>query len=261
MNLDLLNEKLINPELLEKIIYFKEIDSTNLYAKNNQKTATDNSLILTSFQTKGIGRFGKNWESLDESNLTFSIVKHRKIRIDEIHFMNFYSSYILFQTVKSFISEFQNNKLYLKWPNDIILNGKKTAGMLLDVMNLNSENKRFIIGTGLNINQTEFSADIKHKATSLKIEFKENFIPEEILIKYISLFYENIYLINEYEVLMKKWNDNSNLNGKKISFKQIDDGKEISAEVINIENDGGLLVNIESGKKAKFFSGEISIIY
>ena len=131
MNLDLLNEKLINPELLEKIIYFKEIDSTNLYAKNNQKTATDNSLILTSFQTKGIGRFGKNWESLDESNLTFSIVKHRKIRIDEIHFMNFYSSYILFQTVKSFISEFQNNKLYLKWPNDIILNGKKTAGMLL----------------------------------------------------------------------------------------------------------------------------------
>ncbi|MCY7361912.1 MAG: hypothetical protein LH629_07590, partial [Ignavibacteria bacterium] len=65
----------------------------------------------------------------------------------------------------------------------------------------------------------------------------------------------------EYEVLMKKWNENSNLNGKKISFKQLDDGKEISAEVINIENDGGLLVNIESGKKSKFFSGEISIIY
>lgn len=261
MNIDILNESLLKTNILKKIIYFDDLGSTNIYSKCNLANLPDNTLVITDNQTNGVGRFGREWKSSKGENLSYSLIKNFKLRIDEIHFVNFFSSYILFLTVKHFISEFQDSDLSLKWPNDLLLNKKKIAGLLLEIKDLNNELKKFIIGIGLNVNQIFFPEEITHKASSLKKEFKKDFHPEIILIKFTELFFENSGLLSQHKKLMELWSSNSNIIGKFIHFKQLEDDKEIRAEVIKIGEDGGLNVCLENGKKHKFYSGEISIIY
>ena len=261
MNIELLNYELVRNNILNKIIYFNEIDSTNEYAKKNISHLDDRTIILTSNQTGGKGRFGRVWESSVNKNLTFSLVTFSDLRIDEIHFLNFYSSYIFFLTVSKFTSNSADTELRLKWPNDLLLNRKKIAGLLLDVKNLNNVIKKFIIGIGLNINETTFSKDIIDKATSLKKEFNREFIIEEILAEFITLFFGRISLLKCNEELMQLWNSASGIEGQKINFRQLEDDKELSGTVVKINRDGAILLNLENGRNCKFYSGEIRIIY
>lgn len=259
MNLNFLNKELAKDKLLHKIIYFDELDSTNNYAKRN--ALENDTLILTSYQTNGIGRFNKTWETCRGKNLTFSLVKNFKLGIDEIHLINFYSSYILCQILKQYLIPFQNLEISLKWPNDILLNGKKIAGLLLDVKNLKNNLKKFIIGIGININQKEFSSDIIYKATSLSIETNIETTLESILIDFIKNFYDQLYYLKMREALIQNWIMNSKIMGRKVNFKMVDDDIEKEATVINIDYDGGLRLMFSDGDKSKFYSGEISLIY
>lgn len=262
MDLNLLNIKLIKENLLSKIIYFDELESTNKYAKENK--LSDDTLIITAHQINGTGRFGRKWNSTPDKNLTFTLVKCFKIRIDEIHLVNFYSSFILCETLKIFTAGNEFDKDFgvtLKWPNDIMLNRKKVAGFLLDVRDLNNELKKFIIGIGINVNQEAFQEEINKKATSLILEMKTEIKCEALLIQFIKNFYDGLYLLKNKNELMKSWNLNSNISGKQIKFKKIEDDTEQDATAVNIDNDGGLKVKFSDGKVKKYFSGEISIIY
>jgi len=262
MNSILLKSLLVNKNLLNDLVYFEELDSTNAYSKKNN--LFDNTLVITSHQTGGTGRFGRTWRSSKNKNLTFTLIKCFKVRVDEIHLINFYSSYILFLTLKNFLEEYREKKdfdITLKWPNDILLNRRKVAGILLDVKDVKQKIKKFIIGIGLNVNQEKFSEDISLKATSLSNETKILIDPEKLLTLFINYFYNNLNLITQKEKLMKLWIQNSKIKGKQIEFKQLEDDKEKKATVISIDSDGGLKVKFNDGQIAKFFSGEIRMVY
>lgn len=259
MDLNYLNNELIKDKLLHKIIYFDELDSTNNYAKRNA-LETD-TLIITSYQTNGRGRFNRIWETSRGKNLTFSLVKHFKLGIDEIHLINFYSSYILSYTLKQYLISFGHLEISLKWPNDILLNGKKIAGFLSDVKDLKGDLKKFIIGIGININQKEFNSDIIYKATSLSTETNVETSVEFVLIDFIKNFYSQLYYLNMRDALMQNWIMNSKIMGKKVNFKMVDDDIEKEATVIDIDQDGALSLMFSDGNKSKFYSGEISLIY
>ncbi len=258
MDLTLLRSELVKEDLLKKIIYFDELESTNEYAKKNENG--DDVLVITPTQTKGTGRFGKTWQSTPHKDLTFSLVKKIKMGIDDLHTVNFYSSYILCYSLKKIYNECAVN-FSLKWPNDILANKKKAAGFLLDVKDLKKDEKKFIIGVGININETEFCGDLSGKATSLRLETGSEMRIEEILIAYIKNFYINIFLINTKAELMKKWKSNTDIIGKKISYRQRNDEIEKTAKIIDIDLDGGLRIKTNSDKTLKFYSGEINILY
>lgn len=261
MDINYLNTTLVIPGMLSEIIYFEELGSTNKYSKQNYLNLKDNTLVITSNQTEGKGRFERVWETSAGNNLTFSLIIHSKLRLDELHFMNFYSSYILYLTVKSALHNFGDCKVRLKWPNDILLNNKKIAGILLDIKESDMETKKFIIGIGLNVNQTDFSPEIRHKASSLSKEFQTEFSPEEILITFINLFYNNAELLNSFESLMENWISATDIIGKNVRFRLLEDVNEMTAEVLKIDYDGGLVLLTANGKKNKYFSGEITFLY
>lgn len=261
MNTELLNEFLVDRNLLSSIIYFEKLDSTNSYSKKHYNELKDNALVLTSFQTDGTGRFGRTWKTTKNDNLTFSLIKHYCLRVDEFHLMNFYTSYILYLTLQQISAGYDKPEFFLKWPNDLLINRKKTAGILLDVKDMNSEIKKFIIGIGLNVNQSEFPEDINFKATSMKNELRRDFIIEEILIDFIRLFYENLNMLCDSNLVMSLWKAKSHIAGSKVKFKKLPDGNESEVIIDEIDNDGGLVVKDDTGKKSKYYSGEISIIY
>jgi BirA family transcriptional regulator, biotin operon repressor / biotin---[acetyl-CoA-carboxylase] ligase len=257
MKIDSLSSELVQENFLSEIIYFNEIDSTNLYCKSNE--IPDNTLILTSFQKKGIGRFGRKWESKPNDNLTFSLVKNFNIGNSDIHLVNFYSTYILYETFKK-LYKGSGFKINLKWPNDVLMNNKKVAGLLLDVSDLKSEVKKFIIGIGVNVNQKEFPESISHKATSIYNETGEKQELEKLIEQFIKNFYSYLNLIRNKEELMEKWKSAAGMNNKKIKFKIMKDDKEFSATVLDIENDGGLKLQTDDGEIKKYYSGELSLV-
>jgi BirA family biotin operon repressor/biotin-[acetyl-CoA-carboxylase] ligase len=259
MNTELIRKELIGEKILNEIIYFEELASTNEYAKKN-RTESD-TLIITSYQTDGKGRFNRQWKTTPEKDLTFSIVKSFKIAIDEIHLINFYSSFIILSTLKNYFRKSGEHEFLLKWPNDILLNGKKVAGLLLDVKDLNEEIKKFIVGIGLNVNGIIPDDELKAKATSLVSETQKETVIENLLIMVVKNFYENLSLLKNKNELMKSWTSHTKIIGKKISFRKLNDGAEQSVTVVDIDTDGGLKVISGEGKISKYYSGEISLNY
>ncbi|MBX7046743.1 MAG: biotin--[acetyl-CoA-carboxylase] ligase [Ignavibacteria bacterium] len=259
MDVERLNKELVKESLLNYVVHFEELDSTNKYAKENN--LPPDGIVLTSFQKEGKGRFGRKWIAASDEDLTFSLVKKFNISVDNIHLVNFYTSYILSETLKSILSSHNNIHVHLKWPNDVLLNKKKICGILLEISGLHEDEKNFIIGIGLNVNKTEIPDNISHKASSLSNETQARHCIEDILIEFIGNFYRNLHLINTRGELMTAWKKNSELIGKKVKFLVVADSHEEEAEILDIEEDGSLKVKLANGEVKNFYSGEITFVY
>jgi BirA family biotin operon repressor/biotin-[acetyl-CoA-carboxylase] ligase len=262
MKIELIKKSLINTGL-KNIVYFFQLHSTNKYAKENN--IESDSLVVTSYQYEGRGRFDRIWESIEGDNLTFSLVKKIKIKSKDVFIMNFYTSYIVLKAIKDIFPDYLQNNFSLKWPNDLLLRGKKFGGILSELSNINEEEKKFIIGVGLNINQKEFSDLIIKKATSLRKETGIIFEIEDLLIRIIKEFYGNIRLLEDTENILKIWKDNSQIINKEIKFKKTNNNIEIKGKIIDIMSNGGIKIETLDEFNTKnytvYYTGEISFIY
>jgi BirA family biotin operon repressor/biotin-[acetyl-CoA-carboxylase] ligase len=255
-----LKSALIDSAFISDIIYLPEINSTNAYAKI-QDGDKDNLLIITDYQTEGRGRYGRIWQSEPDKNLTFSIKKKFDITNKEAQYINFFFTYCTIEALDNFLSE--NNKeqpydLELKWPNDILLNGKKLSGFLIQE---DSSSGSYVIGCGLNVNQTEFSKDFEFKTTSLKIVFNKEFIITCLLEAIIKKIDELLPLLMEkrFDEIFNLWTKYFNMRGKEIVYTN--NAKFIGkAKVVDIQKDGGLQI-IENEVFKVIYSGDIRILY
>lgn len=141
--------------------FFNIIDSTNKEAKdiiNNNKSLPQEFSILSCIQTNGKGKLGSIWKS-SEGNLHLSIViKLSKYlnNLKDIGLLSIVTSVVVRETIEFFINKKENlsNKVLSKWPNDILIDGSKVAGILLELehhKDNNQEETYLIIGTGINI--------------------------------------------------------------------------------------------------------------
>jgi BirA family biotin operon repressor/biotin-[acetyl-CoA-carboxylase] ligase len=262
MKIQVIKENLFNIGLKD-IVYFYQLHSTNKYAKEN-KVESDN-LIVTTYQYEGRGRFDRIWESLEGDNLTFSLVKSFKLDSSKVFIMNFYTSYIVLKAIKNIFPEYLQSNFSLKWPNDLLLKGKKFGGILSELLNIKDEEKKFIIGVGINVNQKSFSDSIMKKATSLRIETGIIFELEDLLIRIVKEFYGNLDLLKDSDKMLALWKADSQVIGREIKFKKTNDNVEITGKVIDIMKDGGIKIeSVEESNEKKYsvyYTGEISFIY
>ena len=255
-NLDLVGVK--------RVFYFDSIDSTNTFAKSCKDE--DDLLVIAEHQTSGRGRLDRSWKSEKGKNITISLIK--SFDIQSPHLVNFYTSYIVLRSLKEYISKQEDNTVEafsLKWPNDILLNGKKVAGILSELIDINEIPQKYIIGIGINVNQETFSDEISHKAVSLKNYFKKDFNLNEIIPCFTNQFYNNLVLLERKDILMELWRLNSCMINRKVKFIRTDLNEEIEGIVIDVLDDGGIKIktseNINSKIISTFYTGEISFIY
>jgi BirA family biotin operon repressor/biotin-[acetyl-CoA-carboxylase] ligase len=258
MNTEYLKSSLVKEGMLSHVVYFQKLPSTNKYAKTLD--AGDNILVITDFQEHGVGRFGRIWSSGSEEDITCTLVKNIKLDIDDIHLVNFYTSYILAVTLKS-MNEFAAIDFKLKWPNDVLANGKKISGILTEVQHITLPEKRFIIGMGINVNTCSFPEQIKNKAASLYTESGVSVSREELLEAVIKNFYANLDLLHDRRKLISEWKKNSDIINKIIYFKELDDSALKPGKVLGINDDGGLVLECEGGSIKVYYSGEVSLSY
>lgn len=227
------------------IIHLKETESTNTYAKALLKSGepfTPYTLICTDNQTSGRGRLSRTWESKEGDSLCMSLV---------VPFPNNpHITLIAALGVYDALKDICGDSLLIKWPNDLVAKNKKLCGILTE-----STPKAAVIGIGVNLNNTEFSEDIRHKATSLKLLTQNTYSPLELakeIAESVKRLLENTQGILSAEVIARYTSLCANI-GKEVQFANK------SGVVVSVrENDGALMVLTKEGLEA-VTTGEVTI--
>jgi len=229
-----------------KLVTLSEVDSTNNYAvKNDLEPFT---VVTAERQTEGRGRSGRKWYS-DSGNLYFSVVLD--IRDSSMLLpLNIFAGYVLADTLKHLAD------VRVKWPNDMVVNGRKLAGILMETSFTGRNLEKAVLGIGLNVNISGFPEDIKETATSLYLETGEEHSREEILASFMTNLENSFVLFTSKRVdIVKLWRNYSAFLDKKISIHK--DGVKTVYTEKGIDETGCLLAIDETGSLRTIVTGDI----
>lgn len=238
-----------------KIIRLEEIESTNSYAKEHIVEFEDRTAIITKRQTAGRGRLNRSWVDLGENNLFLSIVLKPSETFNEIYpNITQYLSVALCRVLETY-----GLKTQIKWPNDVLIDGKKIAGILSETVMQGQKLKGIVLGIGVNLNSTQEKIDkIPDKiATSLNIETGKIIDTDEFLDKLLTEFFANYdkflkkgFLYIKYDYINRNCFLNKNLRVQ--VFNKIKTGlaKEIT-------DNGELVLLTEENKETVLTIGDI----
>lgn len=238
-------------KFFREFIYFERVDSTNTFLLKRH-SRFDRVLVITDFQTSGRGRFARKWISEPYKNLMFSF----GLLIHKTEFLSRLNFWVTLSILKA-IEELFSFKAEIKWPNDLIFNGKKFSGILIENIINEKEAIKSVIGCGINVNQTEFPKELIDKTTSLKLLLNKEISREILLARIIdNLDRSYISLKEKFSEIYNEWKLNCKLLGTNIS---ITDGKNVWEGIFkNVDFNGDLVLQSKNGIK-KFSSGEITI--
>lgn len=242
-----------------RIIKLDAIDSTNTYLKNMAVAggAEDGLAVVAKLQTSGRGQMGTTWNSQEAKNLTFSVFKDVSFVEAPQHF---YISMAVSLAVYEGLNSLGLKKIKVKWPNDILSDNKKIAGILIEnVIKLNVITAS-VIGIGLNVNQTDFS-DLP-SATSLLLLSGQVHDLDEVLnsiLKQVEIHFN--YLKNkQFNLLKSTYEFHLFRKNKPSTFKNAE-GVVFSGYIIGISDLGQLLVKVEDNVIKSFDFKEVSLMY
>ena len=172
-----------------KVIQLEEVDSTTSYGKKHIDEFEDKTAIITKKQTSGRGRLNRSWVDLGEENLFLSIILKPSETFNEIYpNLTQYLSVTLCKVIESYGIQTQ-----IKWPNDVLIDGKKIAGILSETVMQGQKLKGIVLGVGVNLNSNQEKINtIPNKiATSLNIETQKAIDLKEFLNKLLTEFFEH----------------------------------------------------------------------
>lgn len=239
------------------ILYRKEIDSTNLEAARLADTLPHGAVIMAEIQTAGKGRRGRSWVSNSGENLYFSMLLKPDFCPDKAPMLTLVMALAAAEAIES---EYPDSKPQIKWPNDIVLNGKKICGILTEMQLEGSKIKHVIIGVGINVNQMEFSDENLTYATSL---CKETSVKKDKrqLLEAVIRHFEQWYAVFEKEgnlqSFIEPYQERLTNLGKEV--RVLDPKGAYQGTALGIDPYGELIVCKEDGSQIKVYAGEVSV--
>ncbi|MBQ7266297.1 MAG: biotin--[Firmicutes bacterium] len=249
---DILNEN----EITYPHIYFKEeMTSTNNVAKElASKGAQEGLVVVCDKQSEGKGRLGRSWEGDNGKTLCFSVLLRPKLPPHKVSKITIMAGIAVLEALR----EITGCPLFIKWPNDIVYEGKKVCGILTE-MSAEVDNTEYVVlGVGINVNTDIFPKNIKEIATSLYILTGEKYKRANVLdtaLKYIKKYYD-IFIDSELKNLKEVYNSYCINKDKAVETM----GKStIYGIALGINEEGSLEIKTEDGKIVTVMSGEVSL--
>ncbi|MGB9774230.1 MAG: biotin--[acetyl-CoA-carboxylase] ligase [Bacteroidota bacterium] len=230
------------------IYIFEALDSTNSYLKSlTVSGANTGTCVLAEYQWAGRGRHHRAWISSPYLNLTFSILVPNQKTLQQPGALSLIISAAIAVGVETYVGL----PVETRWPNDLLLNGRKFAGILLE--NVPNDPTKIVAGIGINVNQTDFPPDILLRATSLRLMTGRE-IPREPLLAHLLKNVEGALALEVNDAL-QAWERRFLLTGKTV---KLDLGNEqIVGTVEGVGKDGELLLRDGMGVIRHFYAGEI----
>ncbi len=228
-----------------QIYFFDELDSTNEYAKRILGNIKEGAVVFAETQTQGKGRLDRKWYS-PEGGIYMSVIlfPDKPLLIPVLAGVSICEVFNAYDIL-----------LGIKWPNDILLNEKKVAGILIETID-----NAVIIGIGINLNITEFPAELKNTATSIFLETKKRFDKMMIyndICQELERGYDQLKK-NKVNEILQKWRNYTVMFGKTVSVETPD--RVITGRVIDIGGNGALILSLPDGKIEKVMAGECRIV-
>ncbi|MBM7615981.1 biotin--[acetyl-CoA-carboxylase] ligase [Alkaliphilus hydrothermalis] len=251
-----LQSMLDTEEIGHHIIYFDSIKSTNTYAKEIAHETPHGVVIIGNEQTEGRGRMGRGWTSPKGKGIFMSIILKPQIPPTEGAKMTQIAAAATCLGIRSITSL----DVLIKWPNDVIINGKKVCGILTEMSGELNQVAYIIVGIGINVNTEEFPEDLREKGTSLLIEGKKHYSRKEMIVAILNEFeklYQDYIKSGSLQSTIEICKKYSAMLGKEIRI--IQGNKETIAKAVDITEEGLLKIAQEGGKEDLVFSGEVSV--
>jgi len=235
-------------------LHLKKIDSTNSFLLRNEKLLKVGGLVVTAdAQTSGRGRKGRSWLNTGGQQLLASVVIHPRLEKGYLPSVTIMVGLAIYKALHSTGCR----PLSMKWPNDILLNGKKVCGVLCELSTVDSQTA-VVAGIGLNVTGSleDLPNHLQEKASTLEAETGVVFDKEELL--HEVLYQMEAVLTDAHEGkitnLYKEWERCSESIGKKVTFSH--EGKQVAGEIAGLDHWGRLIVNISHSNLPKALVAE-----
>ena len=241
----------------KKIIYYEQLDSTNTeLVRLAAQGAAHGTVVVADAQTAGKGRKGRNWESPAGENIYMSIPLRPDFVPDRAPMLTLVMAY----SVAKVLKELRFTDVQIKWPNDLVLSGKKICGILTEMQLKDSEIDYIVVGVGINVNTSKFSEEIRDTATSLCMESGRVFDRENIvgsIVEYFGEAYRQFLETQDLSFLREAYNDMLVNVDKEV--RVLEPGNEYTAYAQGINSEGELLVRTKEGEEKSIYAGEVSV--
>ncbi|CDD61526.1 putative uncharacterized protein [Clostridium sp. CAG:505] len=241
----------------QSIYFYEETDTTNNRARELAlEGAPEGTLVVAEKQTAGRGRRGKVWESPLGTGIWMSLVLRPQIMPVEASVLTLLCGLATAEAIEAETGLSAG----IKWPNDILINGKKAVGILTEMDCEMSEVHFVIPGIGINVNTTSFPPEIADIATSLYLECGKTVSRRRLVHKVLERLeehYETFLRTGSFTAMLEDYRKHCITLGKEVHVL----GREpFFAEALDITPEGELLVRrADNGKEEVVFSGEVSI--
>ena len=238
------------------VTFYSQINSTNLQAKlDAENGAEQGALVVADMQTAGRGRRGRSWSSPAGTNMYFTLLLKPEYTADKASAVTL----VMALSVVEGIRETCGVPAGIKWPNDIVLGGKKVCGMLTEMSVERDCIHYVVIGVGVNVGLQEFAPEVAF-ATSLQKECGRK-VPRATLTANIMKAFEKYYEIFQGTLdmsgLLEDYNGLLVNNGKEV--RVLDPKGEFTGVARGITPTGELLVELPDGSVTEVYAGEVSV--
>ncbi|MBD3426079.1 MAG: biotin--[acetyl-CoA-carboxylase] ligase [Candidatus Omnitrophica bacterium] len=239
----------------KNIYHYESIDSTNNKAYELAESGEpEGTVVIAENQTQGKGRMGRRWVSPKGTGIYMSLIVRPDAEMDEIPAMTLITAYCIIKAVK----DASGLEARMKWPNDVIVNGKKLCGILTEIKAQPDQVNFLVLGIGVNVNTP--SSKLPPEGTSIKNECGCE-IDRPDLARGILTQFEKGYtrFTNEgFGAIRKECMDCSFTLGKKV--KVLEHHRSIEGEAVDIDEKGALIIRTASGEKRRVFSGDVDVL-
>lgn len=241
----------------QAIHFYETVESTQEIAhKLAREGAQEGTVVIAEQQSKGRGRLGRAWESPKGTGIWMSIIVRPNIPPYQAPQLTLLTAVAIVQAIQ----QVTNLRPEIKWPNDILINGKKLVGILTELQAEADVIQAIIIGIGINVNTKQFPEELKRKATSLLLENNGQEVERAGLIRAIFQQFEKLYeeyLQHGFKPIKLLWESYNVSIGKYISAKTL--SQEINGYAKGITDEGVLLVEDDFGNVHEIYSADIDI--
>ena len=240
-------------DVVKKSFVFDKIRSTNTKAKELAKAgAEEGTVVISKTQSQGRGRFERNWES-PEGGVYLSVILRPNESFEKLPLLSFVAALAVTKTIRSY-----GLPATIKWPNDIQVNGRKIAGILLESEGDGRSITYVIVGVGINlsVDLMKFSAPIQTKSTSVLNELHQKVDYYESLKTFFLSFqhYYELMKAQRYATIIDEWKARSDTLGKRVRIQTMTE--TIQGIAYDVDQSGFLLLRTEHGEIKKILSGD-----
>lgn len=242
-----------------RLMFYESIDSTNLRAREEaRKGALHGTLIVADLQTSGRGRRGRSWESPAGVNIYFTLILRPDLVQDKASMLTITMAH----SVCKAIARNTGLNCKIKWPNDIVVNGKKVCGILTEMGLKKAGGYYVVVGVGINVRSQHFAPELADKATSLEDEGgrSQKISRSQLLAEIMDAFeadYDSLVVCQDLTGILESYNHM--LINRDARVRVLDPKGEYEGEAWGITKTGELLVETADGTVMQVYAGEVSV--